>query len=46
MDEQITVISEIEEIAGRKAIERMRMEVAGDLKAQARIVAFGVIDDM
>lgn len=46
MDEEITVISEIEELTGRKAIVRMTMEAAGEIRAEARIVAVGVKDNM
>ena len=46
MNEEITVISEIEELTDRKAIVTMTMQVAGELRAMAKIVAVGVKDNM
>lgn len=46
MDEEILVISELEELTDRKAIVSMRMEVLGEVKAKARIIAVGVKDNM
>lgn len=46
MNEEITVISELEELSERKAIVTMTMQVAGELRAMAKIVAVGVKDNM
>ena len=46
MQEEITVISRVEEIGERKVIINMEMHVAGDVRATARMVAVGVKDNM
>lgn len=46
MNEEITVISELDELTDRKAIITMTMKVAGELRAMAKIVAVGVKDNM
>ena len=46
MNEEIIVISTLEELTERKAIINMTMEVAGEVKAKARMVAVGVKDNM
>lgn len=46
MNEVVTVIAYPEEIAERKVSVKMEMIVAGELRAEARMVAVGVKDDM
>ena len=46
MDGEILVRSSLEELGERKAIIRMEMEVEGQVRARARMVAVGVKDDM
>ena len=46
MNEEITVISELEELTDRKAIVTMTMEALGEVRAMAKIVAVGVKDNM
>ncbi|WP_373787595.1 hotdog domain-containing protein, partial [Jeotgalibaca porci] len=46
MDETITIRSSIEELSERKAIVRMKMEASGVVRAEARMVAVAVKDDM
>lgn len=46
MNEEIRVISVLEEIGERKVIVNMEMEAGGLVRAKARIVAVGVKDDM
>jgi acyl-coenzyme A thioesterase PaaI-like protein len=46
MNEEIKVISHLEEIGKRKVIVRMEMEAAGLMRAEARMVAVAIRDDM
>ena len=46
MNEEITVISTLEELTDRKAIVNMTMEVRGEKRAESRIIAVGVKDNM
>lgn len=46
INEEITVLSKVEEIGERKVIVNMDMTAAGELRAQARMVAVGVKDHM
>lgn len=46
INEEITITSSVEEIGERKVIVNMEMEAAGVVRAQARIIAVGVKDDM
>lgn len=46
MNEEITVISELEDLGERKAIVTMTMQAGGELRAMAKIVAVGVKDNM
>lgn len=46
MNEEIRVISVLEEIGERKVIVNMEMEAGGLVRAKARMVAVGVKDDM
>lgn len=46
MDETITIRSSVEELSERKAIVRMKMEASGVVRAEARMVAVAVKDDM
>ena len=46
MNEEITVISTLEELTDRKAIVNMTMEVRGEKRAGSRIIAVGVKDNM
>ena len=46
MNEEILVKSKLEELTERKAIVTMTMEVAGEIRALARIIAVAVKDDM
>ena len=46
IDEEITVISRLEELGQRKAIVAMEMTVAGQVRAKARMVAVAVKDNM
>ena len=46
MDGEILVRSSLEELGERKAIIQMEMEVEGQVRARARMVAVGVKDDM
>ncbi|NLB99563.1 hotdog domain-containing protein [Jeotgalibaca porci] len=46
MDETITIRSSVEELSERKAIVRMKMEAGGVVRAEARMVAVAVKDDM
>ena len=46
IDEEITVISRLEELGQRKAIVAMEMTVAGQVRAKARMVAIAVKDNM
>ena len=46
MNEEVTVISRIEEIGDRKVIVTMEMQSAGEIRAKARMVAVAVKDNM
>ena len=46
MDEEITVTSDLSELTERKAIINMTMEVAGEVRAKAKMVAVAVKDNM
>lgn len=46
VNEEVTIVSEVEEIGERKAIVRMEMTAAGELRAQARMVAVAVKEHM
>lgn len=46
IQEEITITSTVEEIGERKVIVTMLMEAAGDVRAQARMVAVAVKDGM
>lgn len=46
MDEEILVISELEEIGQRKAIVNMTMQAKGEVRAKAKIIAVAVKDNM
>lgn len=46
MDEEITVTSYLSELTERKAIVTMTMEVAGEVRAKAKMVAVAVKDNM
>lgn len=46
MDETITVVAHPEEMGERKVIVNMTMEAGGQVRAQARMVAVAVKDDM
>ena len=46
MDEEISVISEIEEIGQRKVIVNMTMQAKGEVRAKAKIIAVAVKDNM
>lgn len=46
VNEEVTVVSEAEEIGERKVIVTMEMEAAGEVRARARMVAVGVKDTM
>lgn len=46
MDEEILVISEVEEIGQRKAIVNMTMQAKGEVRAKAKIIAVAVKDNM
>ncbi len=46
MNQEITVTSQLEELGERKAIVTMEMEVGGEIRAKARMVAVGVKDNM
>lgn len=45
-NEEVTVVSELEEIGERKVIVKMEMQAAGEVRAQARMVAVAVKDHM
>lgn len=45
-NEEVTVVSEVEEIGERKVIVKMEMQAAGEVRAQARMVAIAVKDHM
>lgn len=46
VNEEVTVVSEAEEIGERKVIVTMEMEAAGEVRARARMVAVGVKNTM
>ncbi|MCR4936122.1 MAG: thioesterase [Oscillospiraceae bacterium] len=46
MDQEITVTARAEEVGARKVIVTMELEAAGSVRAQARMVAVGVKDNM
>ena len=46
MKKEITITSQAEEIGARKVIVLMQMEVEGEVRAKARMVAVGVKDTM
>lgn len=46
MNEEIIVTSQAEELGERKVIVRMEMAAAGELRAQARMIAVGIKDQM
>lgn len=46
MDQEITVTARAEEVGARKVIVSMELEAAGSVRAQARMVAVGVKDNM
>lgn len=46
MNEEVTVVSVLEELTERKAIVNMSMKVGNEIKAQARMIAVSVKDDM
>lgn len=45
-NEEVTVVSEVEEIGERKVIVKMEMQAAGEVRAQACMVAVAVKDHM
>ena len=46
MEQEITIRSYLEELGERKAIVRMEMEVKGEVRAKAKMVAVAVKDTM
>ena len=46
MNEEVTVVSVLEELTERKAIVNMSMKVGNEIKANARMIAVSVKDDM
>ncbi|MBD3948357.1 thioesterase [Tuanshanicoccus lijuaniae] len=46
INEEVTIISEMEEITERKVIVLMNMEAAGEIRAIARMIAVAVKDTM
>lgn len=46
IDEVVKVTARVEEIGERKVIVNMEMEVAGEIRAKAKMVAVGVKDNM
>ena len=46
MDQEIQVRAKLEDLGERKAIIQMEMEVEGQVRARARMVAVGVKDNM
>lgn len=46
MEEDITVIAKAEEIGERKIIVSMEMHAGGEIRAEAKMVAVGVKDNM
>lgn len=46
MDEELEVVARLEELGERKAVIKMVLEAGGEIRAEIKMVAVAVKDDM